>query len=232
MPIDTWFPLAIYREDLAEAEAHKPALIAAILELEAEGFEARNFPEMAWTGDIHGVSQIHRDPRFRWVVEQIETHTLRYLEALNIDLTKIDLFIQRAWPIVSRPEQSVGAHSHHTAHISAVYYVSVPNSGSDEAGSLIFIDDARPNDITPGLGSQNTEILTAVNKLNEDQAIYVPTEGRLIIFPAKQRHGVMENETEGDRLSLSFDIVLTARSDGYEFLMPGPGMWQAFGRSA
>jgi uncharacterized protein (TIGR02466 family) len=231
MPIDTWFPLAIYREDLRDAAQHKAALIQAIQDLEARGFEPRNFPEMAWTGDIHGVSQVHRDRRFRWVVDQVEAHSLRYLSALNLDLTKVDLYIQRAWPIVSRPGQSVGVHSHHTAHISAVYYVSVPNSGSDESGSLIFVDDARFNDVTPGLGSQNTDILTEWNELNLDQAAYAPIEGRLILFPAKQRHAVMENQSEGDRLSLSFDIILTARSgqDGYEFLTPPPTMWQPFG---
>jgi hypothetical protein len=64
MPIDTWFPLAVYYEDLPAASHHKQALMDAVLQLEKDGLEPRNYPEMAWTGDLHGVEQIHTDPRF------------------------------------------------------------------------------------------------------------------------------------------------------------------------
>ncbi|HIK45641.1 MAG TPA: hypothetical protein IGR64_12270 [Leptolyngbyaceae cyanobacterium M65_K2018_010] len=232
MPVDTWFPLAIYYEDLADAPQHRQALIEAVLDLEAAGAEPRNFPEMAWTGDLHGVEQIHLDPRFAWVVDQVETHTRLYLGELGLDLSAIDLYIQRAWPVVSRYQQEVGDHRHNTAHISAVYYVAVPESGTDAAGCLAFFDDARPNEVSPGLGSENTNIIATWNYLNQDQALYLPTEGRLILFPAKQRHGVTMNHTEGLRISLSFDIVLTAApgqaAGAYEFLAPPPSQWRRF----
>ncbi|MBE9065746.1 hypothetical protein IQ260_03670 [Leptolyngbya cf. ectocarpi LEGE 11479] len=233
MPVDTWFPLAIYYEDLPEATAHKKQLIDAALQLEKDGYERRAFPEMAWTGDLHGAEQIHTDSRFVWIVSQVEHHVQKYLETLGLDLEQIDLYIQRAWPVISRHQQEVGSHCHNTAHISAVYYVSVPNSGSDEAGSLVFFDDARLNEVSPGLGSENTNIIVNLNSLNQDQAMYCPTEGRLILFPAKQRHGVTINHTEGMRISLSFDIVLTAKpgsaAGSYEFLPPPPSQWQKFG---
>jgi hypothetical protein len=41
------------------------------------------------------------------------------------------------------------------------------------------------------------------------------------------------NETEDVRVSLSFDIVLTANGSvagAYEFLTPPPGQWQKFGK--
>lgn len=232
MPIDTWFPLAIYYEDLPDAEQHKQSLVDAILQLERAGYEPRNFPEMAWTGDLHGVEQIHTDPRFAWIVSQVEVHTLTYLQELGLDLNLIDLYIQRAWPVVSRHQQEVGSHCHNTANISAVYYVAVPASGSDEAGCLTFFDDARQNEVSPGLGSENTDIIATWNYFNQDQAMYLPTEGRLLLFPAKQRHAVTLNHTEGLRLSLSFDIVMTATpgasAGSYEFLPPPPGQWRKF----
>jgi uncharacterized protein (TIGR02466 family) len=233
--IDTWFPLAIYQADLADAPSHKRGLMKAILALEESGFAPRNFPEMAWTGDLHGVEQIHADPRFAWVVQQVEANTLAYLTALGVDLNQIDLYIQRGWPVVSRSGQEVGEHCHNTAHISAVYYVSVPNSGSDESGCLVFYDHARMNEVSPGLGSENTDIILDWNQLNQDQAVYLPTEGRLLIFPAKQRHAVTMNHTDEVRLSMSFDIVITAKvgaaAGSYEFLTPPPTQWQRFGRS-
>lgn len=233
MALDTWFPLAIYYDDLTDAMAHKSELLKAIEQLQQTGHAPRNFPEMAWTGDLHGVEQIHTDPRFAWIVSQVELHTQRYLQELGLDLSKVELYIQRAWPVVSQYQQEVGDHCHHTANISAVYYVSVPNSGSDEAGSLVFFDDARRNEVSPGLGSENTDIVATWNYLNQDQAVYWPTEGRLILFPSKQRHGVTMNHTEGTRVSLSFDIVMTAAAGdaagAYEFLTPPPGQWKKFG---
>lgn len=232
MPTDTWFPLAIYYEDLPDAQTHKKQLLETVFALESAVESRRNFPEMAWTGDIHGVEQIHRNPRFAWIVEQVEAHTLQYLKTLGLDLSQVELYIQRAWPIVSRYQQEVGAHCHNTAHISAVYYISVPNSGSDESGCLVFFDQLRPNEICPGLGSENTNIVATWNELNQDQAVYEPTEGRLIIFPAKQQHGVTFNHTDAERVSLSFDIVLTAApgqaAGSYEFLSPPPSQWQRF----
>jgi uncharacterized protein (TIGR02466 family) len=229
MPIETWFPLAIYYEDLLEAATYQPALMAAVLHLESTAIAPRNYPEMAWTGDLHGVEQIHTDPEFAWIVQQVEAHTVIYLEKLGVDLSQIDLYIQRAWPIISRPEQEVGPHCHNTAHISAVYYISVPTGG--EPGSLVFFNDARLNEVSPGLGSENTDIVDADNVLNQLYATYPPVAGRLVLFPAKQRHGVTMNETEELRLSLSFDIVLTAKLGGageYEFLAPPPQQWRQF----
>ena len=232
MPVDTWFPLAVYYEDLPDAAAHKKQLIDAALQLEKDGHERRAFPEMAWTGDLHGAEQIHTDSRFVWIVDKVEHHVQQYLQELGLDLSQIDLYIQRAWPVISRHQQEVGTHCHNTAHVSAVYYISVPNSGSDEAGSLVFFDDARLNEVSPGLGSENTNIVATWNYLNQDQAMYLPTEGRLIIFPAKQRHGVTMNHTDSLRISLSFDIVLTSKSGSaagsYEFLPPPPQQWQRF----
>lgn len=232
MPIDTWFPLAVYYEDLPDAASHNEALLATILQLEQNSGDRRHFPENAWTGDLHGVEQIHADTRFAWIVSQVETHTVRYLKQLGLDLSQVELYIQRAWPTISRHQQEVGAHRHNTAHISAVYYVAVPESGTDQAGCLTFFDDARPNEVSPGLGSDNTDIIAVWNDLNQDQALYEPTEGRLILFPAKQRHSVTMNHTTAMRVSLSFDMVLTAAAGAaagtYEFLTPPPSQWKKF----
>lgn len=231
MPIETWFPLAIYYDDLPDASEHQQALLDAVMQLEHQGAEPRNYPEMAWTGDLHGVEQIHTHPAFSWIVKQVELHVTTYLQEVGVDLSKVDLYIQRAWPIISRPDQGVGAHCHNTAHVSAVYYIKVPTVEMSDPGSLVFFNDARVNEVSPGLGSENTDIVDADNYLNQLDTAYAPVEGRLIIFPAKQRHAVTMNETDEVRVSLSFDIVLTATgkaAGAYEFLTPPPNQWRKF----
>jgi uncharacterized protein (TIGR02466 family) len=229
MVIETWFPLGIYTEDITDASQYRQSLFETILQLEQTSPERRAYPEMAWTGDLHKVDQIHLDPNFAWIVDQVETHTRIYLQELGVDLSQVDLYIQRAWPIVSRPGQMVGSHSHHTAHISAVYYVVVPD-GEMDPGSLVFFDEARLNDVCSGLGSENTAVIREWTLLNQPEVSYLPVEGRILIFPAKQRHAVTVNESSGIRVSLSFDMVMTAPSNqgSYEFLMPSPAQWRRF----
>jgi uncharacterized protein (TIGR02466 family) len=230
--IETWFPLAIYTEVLVDAPHHRQALLDAVLQLEQAGNEPHNYPDRAWTGDIHGVAQIHTDPRFAWIVEQIEMHCLIYLDELGLDLEQLQLYIQRSWPIVSRTSQSVGAHCHNTAHLSCVYYIAVPDGDNLDTGTLIFFDDARMNEVCPGLGSENTQVIKEFNEFNLLQAAYEPEEGQIVIFPAKQRHAVTANETSELRVSLSFDILITAAAGqaagSYEFLAPPPDQWRSF----
>lgn len=234
MPVEPWFPLAIYYEDLYEAEQHQPELVAAVLELEAQGSERRAYEGMAWTGDLHGVQAIHQDLRFAWVIEQLRFHVDIYLSDLGIDRAPLEVYIQRSWPIVARHQQQVAPHCHNSAHLSAVYYIAVPDEDPDlDPGSLVFFDDARVNEICPGLGSENTAIVAEDNYFNQLQVTYTPVAGRLMLFPAKQRHGVTPNETQSVRVSLSFDLVITAApgaaAGAYEFLTPPPQQWRKLG---
>jgi uncharacterized protein (TIGR02466 family) len=230
VPLETWFPLAIYTEVLTDAAQHRQDLLDAVLQLEQSAHDRHNYPDMAWTGDIHGVAQIHADPRFAWVVEQLEMHCLIYLQELGVDLDQVQLYIQRSWPIVSRTHEGVGSHCHNTAHISGVYYIAVPTEPELEGGSLVFFDDARLNEVCPGLGSENTQVVDEFNEFNLLQVSYPPEEGRILIFPAKQRHAVTPNETSELRVSLSFDILITAATgtDSYEFLAPPIDRWRRF----
>lgn len=236
MPIEPWFPLAMYYTDVDNAEAQKEALVSAILELEEKGKERRIDDKTAWTGDFHGVGRIQEDPRFAWVTEHIEAHTLLYLKGLGINLSLIDLYIQRAWPVVSRPNQSVGPHGHYTSQISAVYYVSVPENNTPKSGSFIIQNSTNMNELIPGIGGEHTDGIENWNPFNYKVGYYPPKEGRILIFPSKQSHGVGKNETNEPRISLSFDIVITSADAGdpglHEYLSPPPSMWKKFNKVA
>jgi uncharacterized protein (TIGR02466 family) len=143
MPVDLWFPLALYYEDLPDAELYRDEYHRYITTaLGAPGTSDR----FAWTGDVHGYDRIHQDPRFSWLTDAVGVHAWRYLELLGYDLDEIELHVQRAWPIISQPGQAAARHSHHNAHLSAVYYlVATPDSGK-----LRFANAARQNELSPG----------------------------------------------------------------------------------
>ena len=236
MPIEPWFPLAIYYTDIEDAEAQKESLVSAILELEKQGKERRVDEKTAWTGDFHGVGKVQEDPRFKWIVKHIEAHTLQYLEEMGMDLDKMDLYIQRAWPVISRPNQSVGPHAHYTSHISGVYYVSVPENGTPESGAFVIHNRSNMNEFIPNIGGEHTDAIKKWNPFNYKMGSYSPKEGRLLIFPSRQTHGVGQNKTNETRISLSFDIVITSANDGdpglHEYLSPPPNMWKKIDKVA
>ena len=234
MALDVWFPLAIYYEDLADSAQHNLAFADRIKDLSRASGERRNSATASWTGDVHNVDRLHLDPAFNWLTDQVGYHVLQYLKTLGHDLEKIDIYVQRAWPVVAQRGQGVARHVHHTAHVSAVYYVSAPKD--DTGGGIRFLNDYKPNELSAGIGTSMTGGYSEFNAFNYGSAIYQPIPGRLLLFPAKQPHEVEPNQTDEERISISYDLVITSRGTAdeghHEFLMPPPAMWKQIGRSA
>ena len=233
MPIDEWFPLAIYYTDLKEHQHYQRDYLNRIEQLRDDAGKHRSRDHVSWTGDIHKVDRLHHDPAFAWLTEQVGHHALAYLKTLGHDLNKIDLYIQRAWPVIGKKGQWIARHAHHNAHLSAVYYLSVAKEG--DAGQTLFYSQGKANELSTCVGASMTDGYREINSLNQQQISYQPTEGRLLLFPAKQPHGVAANQTDEMRISISFDFVITAKSDdggkekgegSPEFLMPSPQYWQ------
>ncbi|MET0876304.1 MAG: TIGR02466 family protein [Tardiphaga sp.] len=231
MALDAWFPLAIYYEDLGDAGLHNPALAQRIRDLFSASGERRTGATASWTGDVHNVDRLHLDPAFDWLTDQVGWHALKYLQTLGHDLTKTDIYVQRAWPVVAHRGQRVARHAHHTAHVSAVYYVVAPQG--EGGGQLQFINEALPNEVSAGIGSSMTKGYFESNPLNYGGAVYRPIAGRLLLFPAKQPHEVEANQTDEERISISYDLVITSRATPdqghHEFLMPPPALWKQIG---
>lgn len=235
MPVEALFPLAIYYADLEGSDQYNLAMQETILQLEKTHPSEQDLGNSAWTGDVHGVGNIHDDPRFHWLTDQLEQHCIQYLEELGHDLSKIDLYIQRSWPVISRTKQGVSSHAHHTANISAVYYVTIPANNDEDSGAFVVHNTACQNELQEGLSTTNTKVLTEWNPLNCKATQYQPTSGRLLLFPARQQHSVLPNTSEQLRISVSFDIVMTSSynvaKDTLEFLPPPPEKWTAFRRN-
>jgi uncharacterized protein (TIGR02466 family) len=232
MPIDQWFPLVVYYADLEDSTAHRQPMAERIDELYRGSGPRRAGDATAWTGDIHNVERIHADPAFAWITGQVGRHAHIYLRTLGVDMEKIDVFVQRSWPVLSAKDQPVGRHAHHNAHFSAVYYISAPAAGS--GGQLRFHNEAKPNELSGGFTGGMTSGYKDDNVSNYPSAYYEPIEGRLMLFPAKQVHSVDAHHSENLRVSLSFDLVIASREDRspglYEFLMPPPSHWLRLAR--
>ncbi|EAP99851.1 hypothetical protein JNB_06769 [Janibacter sp. HTCC2649] len=225
MALDTWFPLAVHHEDLDLAPETLERLVLAALSLAgrtpAEG--------AAWTGDIDGVDTLHHDPDFDELTAAVAAGVWAYLAELGHPTHELDLLVQRAWPVVAAPGSRVAPHVHPTAHVSAVVHLRAPGPG----GELSFANTGHPNELATGAGAGAA---SGQGPLSHGSAVYQAVAGRLLVFPAKQRHEVLPHGGAEARVSVSYDLVVSSRADlpggVHEFDMPPPDRWRRLPRPA
>ena len=99
------------------------------------------------------------------------------------------------WAIINKKGNFNIEHSHSNNYLSAAYYVKAPdNCGNFKASNPNIINrNIYPKSI------QGTE-------LNSNTASIKVNEGDLLIFPAYLPHSVEENQSDEDRIIISFNL--------------------------
>ena len=106
-------------------------------------------------------------------------------------------FRHQAWVNISPPGASNKPHFHANCHFSGVYYVSLK---APECGSIYFRD--------PRVASRMmTYPVERGTDFTADEIRMRPEEGRMYVFPGWLEHGVEENESDQDRVSISFNVL-------------------------
>ena len=225
------FPLALGRVQLPVDPLDVALQFQAIRELQGSSVSNPD-PGCAWTGDLHGVWQLHRHPTFAPLIASVAGHAGAYLEGLGFARSQVALHIQRCWPVVSEFGQVVGRHHHPNAHLSAVVYLN--GDGSGRSGCLRLFPPRQANELVPGLavghGGPISADAAAAARWNAPWFDLAPRAGLLVLFPASVDHAVLENEDPDDsRFSISLDLVLTAPAASAggpaEYLAPHPSHW-------
>lgn len=112
------------------------------------------------------------------------------------------IYQHQAWVNINPPGSSNKVHYHANCHFSGIYYISLQ---APECGSIFFRD--------PRVASR---MLTyPVNEETEFTAREVrmpPEAGRMYVFPGWLEHGVEVNESDRDRVSIAFNVLLTPQS--------------------
>jgi 5-oxoprolinase (ATP-hydrolysing) subunit B len=230
--IQPLFPLALGRLQRSPDPLTTAVQLQAIRRLAGEAGSNPD-PGCAWTGDLHGVWQLHRHPVFAPLIGELMDDARRYLVELGFDPARVTLHIQRCWPVLSEAGQVVGRHHHPNAHLSAVYYLN--GDGSGRSGFLRLFPPRQVNELVPGLAVGHGGPITPGHPLTAPWCDVAPQAGLLLLFPACIEHAVLENEDESDsRFSISIDFVLTAPPAGSgesppEYLAPHPSQWYAVG---
>jgi len=187
------FPTMVWTHDL-KPEVYEPMNKRMMAQLDAM---LTPRPPLQ-TGQTWQTDQrLHELEAFADLVAIIETATNGVLDFLEVEHEGFQ--ITGCWANVNPPGSPHSPHTHPNNYLSGVYYVQT-TAGAD---SISFYDP-RPmtNVIAPKIKKPNGHNLGRLE-------VRVPT-GRLVIFPAWLQHGVAPNMSNQERVSISFDIMLSA----------------------
>ncbi|ALQ08754.1 hypothetical protein D172_012275 [Pseudoalteromonas sp. Bsw20308] len=102
--------------------------------------------------------------------------------------------ITNSWVSISSKGNYERMHSHPGSYISGVYYIKAPDNSGD-----IYFENLEDNMWL----SQRTK------RENFNTVSYPAIERRLILFNSQVPHHVSQNESEHDRIALSFNVAFS-----------------------
>lgn len=143
------------------------------------------------------VQDLHEHEAMRELVACIEHCAAGVLRFLRIGITDIE--ITGCWATVLAPGASHKLHSHPNNFLSGAYYVRT-GAGAD---TLNFHDPRRQT----GVIRPPVVELTAQNT---DQVVVRVRDGTLLLFPSYLEHSVDANESSGERISISFNLMFSS----------------------
>ena len=188
MDTQTWFPTPIYlhQTPLNVRKELKQELLGICNTLSFEHVEG-------WQDNTH---RLNVDPFAKNILtgssflDYLHIHINQYITDIGGRVRPY--YIEHSWFTKTDKGQYAHQHAHGSSDIAGVYYVQT--NGKD--GDLWF----QP----PHAILQSNYIMSEIQMNNN----VPPKEGKLLLWPGFLQHGVRQNTTNSERISLSFNIQI------------------------
>ena len=126
---------------------------------------------------------------------ELQKYILKTFTNLGWKTENQNIRIREMWAIINKKDDFNVIHTHPNSLLSAAYYVKAPNNcGRFQIEDLNIVK----RHASPLIANQN--------ELNMNVAGLEVSEGDLLIFPGYLPHKVARNETEDDRIVISFNV--------------------------
>ena len=221
------FPLTIIKDKIEIIDNEKVLMIDEIRNMKNNS-KNKDFQTKtnAWTGDTQGFEYIHKNRKFKNLFDEITKRIWGYLDCVEIDSKRVDLYIQRSWATISVGGERIKKHRHFQSHISFAYYLKK----NKQDANIVMFDESYKNEIMPGIFRSDTAlqkgIIKKMNPFNVTQAIVNVEENDIVIFPSKTIHSTQPTNSNDERISISADIICVAKdSNLLEIGMPPLNQW-------
>ena len=158
-----------------------------------EKYEGEKTRSASNEGGWHSVGNMHDDPVMEPIIILI-SHGINELNyESNMNYTNYKIFL---WSNLNRPGDYNSMHAHPDCHLSGAYYVKVPEGDCGKLrlyNPMYFYNYPNSQNSKPPYTSGRVDIKSE--------------EGTLLIFRSPIMHDVTRNNTQEDRISVSFNIV-------------------------
>jgi uncharacterized protein (TIGR02466 family) len=184
------FPTLVWKLELEPAfhETVNARIMTAITAMR------RSRPELAPGQGWQSEHNLHERDELRELGASIQQAARTVLRFLRVGHDAVE--ITGCWANVLAPGASHKMHSHPNNFLSGVYYVRT-RPGAD---TINFHDPrAQASVIRPPVVELTSE--------NTDQVVVKVTNGTLLLFPAYLSHSVDANASEGERVTISFNLM-------------------------
>ena len=192
--VSLFFPEPVLKYKLEDYESFNKDLRKYIYELQEESF----------SGQIKSNRGGWHSPNFKLTDKnsiqfkfglKLQKYILKTFQTFEWKTENKNISINSMWAIINKKNDYNVVHTHPNSYLSAAYYVSAPkNCGRFQLESL----NIAKRHLCP-------EILKN-NELNAQVAGIEISEGDLLMFPGYLPHKVAMNESDEDRIVISFNV--------------------------
>ena len=196
--IETWWPTPIYYEFIKN-----PIRDQIQLEFDRvfQQLKQRNLfetvqgwnPKSPKLSDSTFLKSIVDDYQLTAFKDELLSHVIKFVAYYGVtNVTPNDFRIKQSWMTLTNQGESSHTHSHGSTDISGVYYFK-----TNENDGSIYFESSNKLMNASAMFSSSTHTIS-----------YKPEVGKLILFPGFLEHGVYENTTDHERVSVSFNIFV------------------------
>ncbi len=168
---------------------------ALLPQLRTESAERRS-NEGGW----HSQTNLHTDDRLVQIRKIIGTTCAGCATSIGFDFTRHNLVFQSLWININGHGHSNRAHVHPQSFLSGAYYVDMPKDG----GNIELFDPIAARVMSPFPAD---DLSPYTGQLLE----HTCREGDLLVFPGWLQHSVQRNESNRDRISISFNMSFESK---------------------
>lgn len=197
------FPTLIYEDWYPDYDAEKEKLISFYRRLSQEDKEGQRMSALQYPNGFTSYfsrSHLYKEPELAGLVAFIQRCAQNYAEQHNWDTQNFEPVINAMFANINFKNSFHAEHLHPYSHISGVFYAK-----TDPGSPGISFKDPRMGRwmMPPAADGTRAE--------NTFHAKVAAEAGKLLMFPSWLEHGVGQNLTDAERISMSFNFEMRAK---------------------
>ena len=127
--------------------------------------------------------------------QEVQKYILNVFQNMGWKIKDKNIRLKEMWAIINKKNNFNVIHTHPNCYLSAAYYVKT----HDGCGKIKFTN--------PNLASrQRSPLIENKTDFNQNGIEVDPKEGDLLFFPAYLTHEVLRNNSDKERIVISFNI--------------------------